>query len=205
MRRPKPSSRLIHLLYQAIRFGILAFIGFSPLHASRLPAQPREPAPVLSDAAMQALYLYNFAKFIDWPDAVFLDKRAPIRLCIYGEKPNDLRQSAAAVEGKSANGRELAVRRFTTLAELNDCQIVFIPDSEKRWLSEILRVAHAASALTVSNMEGFIDSGGGVGLFMADRQLRFEFNLDAIETAQLKVSSQLLKLAKTVKGQGVRN
>lgn len=205
MRRLLPPSRLIHLLNRAIRCGILAVIGLSPLHASRLPAQPREPAPVLSDAAMQALYLYNFAKFIDWPDKTFLDKQAPIRLCLYGEKPNELRQSVAAIEGKSANGREVAVRRQTTLAALNDCQIVFIPDSEKRWLSEVLRIAHAASALTVSDMEGFIDSGGGVGLFMSDRQLRFDVNLNAIETAQLKVSSQLLKLARTVRNQGVRN
>ena len=146
MRRTKPSSRLSHLLDRTIRFGILAFIGFSPLHASLLPAQPREPA-VLSDSAMQVLYLYNFAKFIDWPDKAFPDKRAPIRLCIYGEKPNDLRQSALSIEGKTANGRDVVIRRHTTLAELNDCQIVFIPDSEKRWLSEVLRIAHAASAL----------------------------------------------------------
>ena len=205
MRRFQPTARLRHLLDRILRCGILAFIGLSPLHASRLPAQPREPAPVLSDSAMQALYLYNFAKFIDWPDKIFLDKRTPIRLCLYGEKPNELRQSVAAIEGKSAHGRDVAVRRQTTLAELNDCQIVFIPDSEKRWLSEVLRVAHASSALTVSDMEGFVDSGGGVGLFMSDRQLRFDVNLNAIETAQLKVSSQLLKLARTVRGQGVRN
>lgn len=201
----KPSSCLIRLLDRTLRFGILAIIGLSPLHASRLPAQSRDPAPALSDSAMQALYLYNFAKFIDWPEKVFADSRAPIRLCIYGEKPNDLRQSAAAVEGKPIQGRELAVRRNATLTELNDCQIVFIPDSEKRWLSEVLRIAHAACALTVSDMDDFVDSGGGVKLFVVDRQLRFEFNLDAIQAAQLKVSSQLLKLAKAVRGQGAKN
>jgi len=154
---------------------------------------------------MQALYLYNFAKFIDWPEKVFASRQAPIRLCIYGEKPNDVRQSATTLEGKQIHGRELAVRRNATLAELHDCQIVFIPGSEKRWLPEVLRLAHAACALTVSDMDDFVDAGGGVGLLVVDRQLRFEFNLDATQTAQLKVSSQLLKLAKAVKGQGGRN
>lgn len=180
-------------------------MGLSPLHASRLPAQTQEPAVALTDSAMQALYLYNFAKFIEWPEKVFTSKQTPIRLCIYGERPNDFRQSVAAIEGKQIQGRELAVRHNTTLAELNDCQIVFIPGSERRWLSEVLRVAHAACALTVSDMDDFVDSGGGVGLFMVGRQLRFEFNLDATQAAQLKVSSQLLKLAKAVKGQGAKN
>ncbi len=126
-------------------------------------------------------------------------------MCIYGEKPDELRQSAGHVEGKPTHGREFAVRRYATLDELGDCQIVFIPGSERRWLPEVLRIAHAAHALTVSDMDDFIDSGGGVGLLMIDSRLRFEVNLDAIQTAQLKVSSQLLKLARAVKGQGAKN
>lgn len=154
---------------------------------------------------MQALYLFNFAKFIEWPAKALPEKQTPIRLCIYGEKPSELRQSVGSIEGKVVQGRELVIRRNATLNELNDCQIVFVPGSEERWLSEVLRVAHAASALTVSDMEDFVESGGGVGLFMIDHQIRFEFNLDATQAAQLKVSSQLLKLAKAVKGQGAKN
>ena len=63
----------------------------------------------------------------------------------------------------------------------------------------------SASARCERELTRLVDSGGGVGLFMSDRQLRFDVNLNAIETAQLKVSSQLLKLARTVRGQGVRN
>lgn len=205
MPAPPPTSRLRFVLDRTLRFLMLTVVGLSPLHAGRLPAQPREPASALPDSAMQALYLYNFAKFIDWPEKVFADRQSPVRLCIYGEKPNDLRQAVAAVEGKPVQGRQLAVRSHATLGELNDCQIVFVPGSEKRWLPEILRVAHAASALTVSDMDDFIDAGGGVGLFVVDRQLRFEFNLDATQAAQLKISSQLLKLARAVKGPGAKN
>ena len=71
------------MLDRILRCVILALIGLSPLHASRLPAQPRDPAPVLSDSAMQALYLYNFAKFIDWPDKTFFDKRTPLFILIH--------------------------------------------------------------------------------------------------------------------------
>ena len=194
-----------HILDRVSRRALPVLIGLSCLHASLLAAQSSASPPALSDSAMQALYLFNFAKFIEWPTSALPEKQSPIRLCIYGEKPSELRQSVGSIEGKTVQGRELAIRRNATLNELNDCQIVFVPGSEERWLSEVLRVAHAANALTVSDMEDFVESGGGVGLFMIDHQIRFEFNLDAIQAAQLKVSSQLLKLAKAVKGLGVGN
>lgn len=154
---------------------------------------------------MQALFLYNFAKFVEWPEKVFADRQAPIRLCIYGEKPGDLRQSVVAIEGRTAQGREVRVRRSATLAELGDCQIVFVPTDERRWLPEVLRTAHDASALTVSDIDDFIALGGAVGLVTVDRQMRFEFNLDATQAARLRVSAQVLKLARTVRGQGAKN
>lgn len=204
---PVPTTfiRLRLVLDRFFRCAILAVIGLSPLYASKLPAQLKVAPPALSDSALQVLYLYNFAKFIEWPEKVFREKQAPIRLCIYGEKPSEIRLSAGSIEGKIVQGREIAIRRNATLAELNDCQMVFISGAEKRWLSEVLRIAHAASALTVSDMEDFIEAGGGVGLLMVDHQIRFEFNLEATGAAQLKISSQLLKLASAVKGRGAKN
>lgn len=154
---------------------------------------------------MQALFLYNFAKFVEWPEMVFVHPQAPITLCIYGEKPSEIRQAVSAIEGKLAQGREVRLRHSVTLAGLGACQIVFVPSSEKRWLPEVLRLAHAAHALTVSDLDDFIESGGAIGLLTVGQQIRFEFNLDATQNAQLKVSAQLLKLAKTVKSQGGRH
>ena len=188
-----------------LQVGTLVCLLALPLQANQIRAQTLGAAQGVSDSAMQAIYLYNFAKFIDWPEHVFADKQSPIRICVYGEKPNDIRQAAAAIEGKVAQGREVKVRRSTTLSELGDCQMVFIPASERRWLPEVLRVAHAASALTVSDMDDFIDAGGGIGLLTIENQIRFEFNLDATQAANLKISARLLKLARVVKGSPSRN
>lgn len=195
-------------LARVLRIGVLTGIGVCSLQVSHALAQATRAsvaAVPASDTAMQALFLYNFAKFVEWPDKVFASQQSPITLCIYGEKPSEIRQAVAVIDGKTAQGREVKARRTATLAELNDCQIVFVPSAEKRWLPEVLRVAHAASALTVSDMDDFIDTGGGIGLLIVDQQVRFEFNLDAMQAAHLKVSAQLLKLARTVKGQGARN
>ena len=205
MPAPTPLSPLRRVLDRFPRRLLKILIGLSWLHVSLLAVQSTASPPALSDSEMQALYLFNFAKFIEWPTRALPVKQTPIRLCIYGERPSELRQAVGSIEGKTVQGREIAIRRNATLNELSDCQIVFVPGSEERWLSEVLRVAHKASALTVSDMEDFVDSGGGVGLFMVDHQIRFEFNLDAIQEAELKVSSQLLKLAKAVKGNGAKN
>lgn len=192
-------------LARALRFGALAWIGFCPLQVTHALAQPARALPAASDAALQALFLYNFAKFIEWPDKVFANAQSPITLCVYGEKPGEIRLALNAIEGRMAQGREIRLQASVTLANLEKCQIVFVPASEKRWLSEVLRVAHGANALTVSDMDDFVEAGGGIGLLMVDRQIRFEFNLDATQAAHLKVSAQLLKLAKTVRGQGAKN
>lgn len=188
-----------------LRLGVFLFLNFLPLQVSHALAQSPRALTAPSDAAMQALFLYNFAKFVEWPEKVFSYPQAPITLCIYGEKPSEIRLAASAIEGKLAQGREIKLRHTVTLAELGGCQIVFIPSAEKRWLSEALRLAHAAHALTVSDLDDFIESGGAIGLLTVGQQIRFEFNLDATQSAQLKVSAQLLKLAKTVKSQGSRN
>ena len=178
-----------------------------------LPAQADPPARQVTsrsphevaDAVIKAMVVYHFAKFIEWPEAVFADKQSPIKICFYGEKPSEIRQASAAINGKIAQGREIRVKRMATLPELSDCQLIFIPENEKRWMQEILRIAGAASALTVSDMENSIDAGGGAGLLTIDNQIRFEFNLEATQASRLKISSQLLKLARMVKGQAVRS
>jgi hypothetical protein len=201
---PVKSISIKQLIARATRCGILGAVALLPLQYSHALAQ--SPAmPAITDTAVQTLFLYNFAKFVDWPERVFASRQSPITLCVYGEKPGDIRQTIGAIDGRLAQGREVRVRKSVTLSELNSCQIVFVPDNERRWLSEVLRIAHGAGALTVSDMDDFVGAGGGIGLLTIDRQIRFECNLEATQAAGLKLSAQLLKLARSVKGQGERN
>ena len=192
------------IINHAIRVGICTLAGVLFFHSGALQAQSTI-APTLSETAMQALYLYNFSKFVEWPEKSFPNPQSPINLCIYGEKPADIRVAVGAIDGKLTQSRTLKIKHSVTLADLGVCQIVFIPTSEKRWLPDALRVAHANSALTVSDIDDFVDAGGGIGLIMVDQKIRFDCNLDITQAAGLKLSAQLLKLARTVKGQGAKN
>ena len=145
---------------------------------------------------LKAAYLYNFAKFVEWPAGTFPDDGAPIVVAVVGDDP--FRGSLDSVGGKSANGRQVVVRRMNVGQDLRFCQVLFVSSSEKRRLAQIVASIQGASVLTVGEMEGFATSGGMIRLTMEDDKVRFEINAGAARRARLKVSSKLLSLAKGV-------
>ena len=124
----------------------LALLASSAL-ASSLRAQSA------TEYQVKAVFLYNFAKFVEWPSDPG-GSSGPISICVLGDDPFDgiLDQ---AIKGKTVNGRELVIKRFKQVGEAAACQIVFISSSNKKVLRPILESLIRAGALTVGETEGF--------------------------------------------------
>jgi len=105
----------------------------------------------------------------------------------------------ASIDGKSVQGRTLRVRRGLRPLEIKSCHVAFIAASEERRIPELLRAAAKAPVLTVGDSDGFAEGGGMIGLINADNRVQFEINNDAAQRANLKIGSQLLRLARLVK------
>ena len=152
----------------------------------------------LSEYQVKAAFLYNFAKFVEWPCKVFSDSSAPIIIGILGEDPfgNDLEQT---IKGKTVKGREITIKRSKQIGKLGSCHILFISMSEKGNLKRVLNNFKKSSILTVSEIENFTQYGGIIGFVMKQHNIRFEINMDAAERSGLQISSKLLKVAKVVK------
>lgn len=135
---------------------------------------------------VKAAFLYNFLKFVDWPDA---SGDAPWVVGVVGRDPfgNYLEE---AVRAKKVNGREVVVRRFARLAEVRDCHVLFIPNTEFRRVG----VAAQPGLLTVGESPGFLDAGGVINFFIEDERVRFEIRPEAARGSGLHISAQLLKL-----------
>ena len=148
---------------------------------------------------IKAAYIYNFAKFVDWPSKAFPNANSPIIIGVLGEDPfgDALEQ---AVKDKTVNGRKLQVKRFDNVRNVEHCHILFISASEKMRLSKALERAKGLNVLTVSDIGGFARRGGIIGFTTERNKVGFEINVDAAKKAELTVSSQLLKLAKVVGG-----
>ena len=146
---------------------------------------------------VKAAFLYNFARFVEWPPRAFSSATAPLGVCVLGEDPfGDALDRA--VLGKSLSDRTLMVRRGKKLQELGGCEILFISASERGRLPEIFDDLRTAPVLTVGESENFAARGGGVQFTLEDNHVHFIINVDATERAGLKLSSKLLSLAHVV-------
>jgi YfiR/HmsC-like len=150
---------------------------------------------------VKAAFLFNFAKFIDWPSGSFVTPQSPFTLCVLGQDPfgNILDDS---LRGKMIGARPLAVRRIKDKAEARSCQIVFVSSTESAHLPEILGSLSGANLLIVGESNGFAASGGTIEFTLEDNHVRFNINIDAADRSGLKFSSKLLALAKIVHNNG---
>jgi len=143
---------------------------------------------------VKALFLYNFAKFVEWPNPLPGDG---ISIGILGDDPfGDMLTQAIA--GKTVNGHGFNVRHVKP-EQARQCQIVFVAASERKHLRAVLDSVAGSPILTVGDMHGFAQSGGMIDFEIVDSKVRFEVNIEAAERARLKLSSKLLSLAKIVR------
>lgn len=172
-----------------LRFGCLAGGLTALFSAAAATADPP------SEAAVKAAFVYNFAKFVEWPETT--STKGAMTLCVAGTRP-ELATSLAELEKKLVQGRALAVKNNVIAADLDTCQVLYIGDDARTLAGQ---ARGRAGLLTVSDMPGFARSGGMIGLFTEGERVRFEINPRSAEAAGLKVSSQLMKLARVVEDQ----
>ena len=148
---------------------------------------------------VKAAFLFNFLKFVEWPEDSSSDSNQRWVIGVVGENPfgDNLDQ---VILGKIVQGHELQVRTFQPTDDLRPCHILFISASEKKRLPSILTTLKGASVLTVADMQQFTESGGMIQFVEEDGRVRFFINVGATSGARLKVSSKLLSLAQQVTG-----
>jgi hypothetical protein len=154
--------------------------------------------PQLDEYQVKAAFLYNFAKFVDWPPQAFKVASDPITVCIAGETPI-YAQLDSAVVGKMAGNRSFAVRKVSDAQHAPGCHILFIGLAERKRIPAILAGVRELGILTVGETPEFIANGGVVNFKLENGKVRFEINVEAAEQEQLRISSKLLNLAEIVK------
>lgn len=149
----------------------------------------------LSDQQLRAAYVLNFLRYVDWPERVFATPDTPLLLGVLGA---DAASGFAGIAGKVVRGHPVALRVVSSGEDARGCHALFFPEQDTRRYVGLLRGLQNTPVLTMGDADGFIDIGGMIGLVHADNRLQFEVNLGALAIAQLKASSQLLRLARNV-------
>ncbi len=143
-----------------------------------------------SEQEIKAVYLYNFLKFVTWPD---LPSNSPFSLCVLGEDiVNDRLKNLA---GQPVTGEAISIHFLNKPSSEQQCNALFIGESEKKFIKEIVQFYSKTPTLTISSVDNFIQSGGMIGFITQGNLIRFNINLKQARQTQLSISSKLLELA----------
>lgn len=154
--------------------------------------------PALLEYQVKAAFLYQFIKFIEWPPQAFRTGHNKVIIGVLGEGPMD--RAVAAVQGKMAKGRAVAIQRYRKVADLDYCHVLFISSSMDDQLPTILKRIKGWSLLTVGDVEGSAMRGVMINFITVEDTIRFEVNVGTAKRANLRISSELLGLAQAVYG-----
>jgi YfiR/HmsC-like len=165
-----------------------ALLGACPLTAQGVRASASE---------VQAVFLFNFAQFVEWPPEAFPDPQAPLIIGILGKDPfgGFLDET---VRGETVRGRTFKIDRYRRVEEVRDCQILFISRSEANRLDGVLAALKGRPILTVSNGDDFERPGGIIRFILNESKIRLSVDLEAAQAARLTFSSKLLRSAEIV-------
>jgi len=167
-------------------------------HACGAPAisgQSREP----SEYAVKAAFLFHFAQFVEWPEGAFREANSPLVYCTIGEDPF---QGALdeSLKGKMVGAHPLQVKHLAEASEALGCHVAFIGKTGKKRVTDELARLGSSPVLTIGETEAFVKDNGMIAFCVEESKIRFNINLEAAKKANLKISSRLLTLAKTVIG-----
>jgi hypothetical protein len=160
-------------------------------------------APAIAQSAVgeyqvKAAFLFNFAKFVEWPPGSFAGPADPIRLCVMGADPFD-HGLEKVVQNKTVNGRPMRVEHPRDSKDVKQCHILFLASPEEQHHNQWLRGSDTAGILTVGEREDFAREGGIVNFVLQADRIGFEINVDAAGRAGVRISSKLLSLARIVR------
>lgn len=193
-RSPLPWCAWHRALHPVAGAVLAAFLMLVCIDSAR--AQTQEPN---AEYQLKAAFLYNFAKFVEWPAETFPTTSTPFTVCALGNDP--FGTSLDAIAGKTVKDRTLIVKRIRSVTAVNGCHILYVSPNELPQATDLLRSLQKVPVLTVCDMDGCAETGLMLNMRMADNRVQLDMNLDAVQHTTLKVSSQLIKLTRIVKGQ----
>lgn len=195
--RARKPTRLAGIIYPA-RLPRIIMLGALILLAAVSRVNPQSDQP--GEYQLEAQFLVNFTKFVNWPDASFADPASHFMVCVIGRDPFGHALDSSLLR-QTIENRAVEIVRYPTPASLppnRGCQIAFISASEKQHFQEIIDFFEGHSTLLVADADGFAELGGTVEFLPEENHVRFAINPESADRADLKVSSNLLALAQIV-------
>jgi len=188
MRTLTHSSPAVRLLARLVLVALGAAAGLLPAAAEQKAAEPY---------ALKAAALYKIALYAKWPEAAVGGRDDPLRVAVFGADPFG-KELERALKNKKCGSHPFAALHFATLAELGECQILFVPVQEEARLPKLLERTRGRPVLLVGETAAAAEAGAGIALYFEKSKLQVAVNLQAVRASGIELSSELLKLARLI-------
>jgi hypothetical protein len=149
-----------------------------------------------SEYQLKAVFLFNFAQFVEWPPDAFDEAASSLNICVAGNDPFGP-ELEAVMQGERIGGRPLAIERLTNVDAAPSCHLLYVNQPEQQ-LRETLQKLKGRPVLTVGETQEFTNSGGMIRFNMDGKKIRLVINPKAADEAQLRLSSKLLRSSELV-------
>jgi hypothetical protein len=169
----------------------IAWLPMLALLSGGTPILAAEAAPS-AEYQLKAVFLFNFAQFVEWPATAFREANSPLIIGVLGENPfgsylGDL------VRDEKVGDRPILVRRYQRPEDITDCHILFVSASEAGALDKIVTHLKGRSILTVGDVDTFNRQGGMVRFLTEEGKIRLRINIEIAKACQLTISSKILR------------
>jgi hypothetical protein len=158
---------------------------------------PVQAQPIQNEYRLKAAFVYQFPQFVEWPAMVWR-AASSVQICILQPNPFG-RELESLIRGESLNGLPLSIKEVGAADGIVGCHVVFV-SSGASGAARVLKAATGQPVLTVGEGETFLDEGGVIALKIVERRVRFDVSASNAQRAGLRISSQLLGLARNVRG-----
>ncbi len=161
---------------------LLTLALLSPVNIYSAPSDPLEHQ-------VKSAFVYRLIRYIEWKNPSL----EPITIGVIGDGP--IKPYLQKIEGKLINNKKIIVKTSPHFKNFESIQILFVTRAKKDSLKEILKSIQGKNILTISDIEGFCNKGGNIGLVTVNGKVRLQVNLKTSRQAGLKISSKILRFA----------
>jgi hypothetical protein len=151
------------------------------------------------ERSVKAAFLYKFLNYATWPAGAFADASSPFVIGIYGSGPMT-QELASLVADRPVSGRPIEVRSVKRDDPFTGLHVLFVDKSETGQLASLAQIAQQRGILLVSESDRALALGSAINLVVVDGRIRFDISLPAAEKSGVRLSSRLLAVARSVRG-----
>jgi hypothetical protein len=147
------------------------------------------------DYKAYTLFVYNFMKYVEWPEA---QSKGDFVVGVLGDSPINKELSVLAAS-KKLKGRNIVIRKYDSPEQALDCHLLYVSAGKSSAVKNLNAQAKDKPILVVGEREGLAKKGASLSFVtLDDDELKFDINKKEIEQHQLKISSSLVNLGTVV-------